>query len=100
MFITEPETQKEVRDHESHRICSNEIDGIELGEITRAVVIRRGKKGFGPAVKVPDVLDRHQMTIEGGVGNNRHFRLSLPVIRWLNGTPPENKHNNQTGVEK
>src|SRR5262249_27381044 len=94
IFPSKPEAQKNVSNRVSHPVRSNYVDGVEFPEIKCFVVVARREVGFCAIVKVSDVMDGHQVSIDRRIRQLGILRRPIPVLPRRNHEPPA-KHQDE-----
>jgi len=75
-----PKLMKEVGDGRAHPVDGDEIDPVEAAQVERAIVVRGREVGLRPVVEVADVVQGHEIAVEGGIGQDGHLRLPVAVV--------------------
>ena len=67
-------------DGRANPVDGDQIDPVEAPQIECAIVVRRREVGLRPVVEVADVVDGHEIAVDGGVRKDGHLRLPVAVV--------------------
>src|SRR5262249_7281700 len=96
VLVAKAEAHKNVRNRIAYPVTSDDVEGVEFPEIKCFVVIARREVGFCTVVKVSDVMDGHQVTIDCGMGQFGIFLHPVSVLSRRNHKPPCKNHDEQS----
>ena len=86
-MAAEAEAQHDVRDRVPHPIDGDQVDLVELAQVEGLVVVMRRVVDVRPVVEVADVVDRHPIALEAGVGKLGDVGLPLAVVGRTDRSP-------------
>src|SRR5262245_26122865 len=91
IFAGKSEAQKNVRNRVSHPVRRDHVDRVELPEVEGLGVVSGREIGLGSVFEVSDVVNRHQIAVDGGVRQSGIFGRPISILLGRNCRPPGNE---------